>query len=81
MNFRKISIRHASGVHTLEVRAKKFDKVCRKVTGIVKGRKDKPFRHTARDGSLQLFSAELLRQSVITFEPQKEGSGLIQQSM
>ncbi|KQM45898.1 hypothetical protein [Chryseobacterium sp. Leaf201] len=78
MNFRKINIRHASGVHTLQVKAKEFDKVYKKITGIIKG-KNKQFRHSSRDGALQLFPAEMLRQSVITFEPQKEGSGLIQQ--
>lgn len=77
MNFRKINIRHASGVYTLQVKSKEFDTVHKKITGIIKG-KNKQFVHSSRDGAMQVFPAEMLRQSVVTFEPQKESSGLIQ---
>ncbi|MCJ8154831.1 hypothetical protein MKJ01_13750 [Chryseobacterium sp. SSA4.19] len=80
MDTGKITVRHASGTYTIQADPEAFDKARKKITAIIKG-KNKYFRHRPDPDTLQVFTAEMLRQSVITFERQKAGAGLISQGI
>ncbi len=78
MDTRKITVRHASGTYTLEVGSKAFDKACKKISAIIKG-KNRSFKYRPDPDTLQVLPAEMLRQSVITFGPKKTVTALLPQ--
>lgn len=80
MDTGKITVRHASGTYTMQVNPEDFDKACKKITAIIKG-KNRYFKYTPYPDTFQVFTAKMLRQSVVTFERQKAGAGLITQQI
>lgn len=78
MDTGKITVRHASGTYTIQINTEDFDKACKKITAIIKG-KNRYFRYTPDPDTVQVFTAKMLRQSVVTFEQQKANTGLLTQ--
>jgi UDP-galactopyranose mutase len=70
MEQRKITIKHASGVHILMVKDEDFEKYCHKITDIIKG-KNKYFKYKHDDGSVLILPFKFLRESSVMFESQK----------